>query len=126
MPHLPFIILFFYDIARTRIGIDPYNDLVEIVSDKKSFMPFFLSWTNLCCVFSFFCLIETLHNTLFVRITHPDALGAHLAESEDTLDDTQLGGGGVETGDGEPVVDDHARTDDRTAAVDAAGDQRHL
>ena len=49
-----------------------------------------------------------------------------LAQLEDGLHDAQLGGGGVETGDGHPVVDDHSGADNGATAVHTAGDQRHL
>lgn len=56
-----------------------------------------------------------------------DGAGSHaLAELEDGLHDAQLGGGGVEAGDGHPVVDDHAGADDGAAAVHAASHQGHL
>lgn len=71
-------------------------------------------------------LIETLHQRLLARRAHPDPARPHLAQAEHALDDAQLGGGGVEPRDGEPVVDDHARADDGAAAVDAARDEGHL
>jgi hypothetical protein len=49
-----------------------------------------------------------------------------LAELEDGLHDAELGGGGVETSDGHPVVDDHAGADDSATAVHTAGDKRNL
>ena len=49
-----------------------------------------------------------------------------LAELEDGLHNAQLGGGGVETTNGHPVVDDHSGADDGATAVHTAGDERHL
>ena len=70
-------------------------------------------------------LVETLHHgVLHARVDVAGALA--LAQSEDALDDAELRGGGVEAGDGQPVVDDHAGADDVASTVDAAGNQRHL
>lgn len=49
-----------------------------------------------------------------------------LAELEDGLHNAELGGGGVETSDGHPVVDDHARANNSATTVHTAGDERHL
>ncbi|CAG9996609.1 unnamed protein product [Clonostachys byssicola] len=60
--------------------------------------------------------VEALH----YRILHVgvDVAGSEsLAEAEDTLNDAELGCGGVETSDGEPVIDDHAGADDIAAAL---------
>lgn len=68
-------------------------------------------------------LIEALHQALLSDVA--DARRA-LAEPKHGLDHRQLGGGGVETGDCKPVIGDYAGTDDGRAAVDGAGDERHL
>lgn len=62
------------------------------------------------------------------RVAHlVDDGGAGLAlEAEGGLDDGHLGGGGVETGEGAPVVDDHAGANDLGTAVDGSGDEGHL
>ncbi|KAF2462339.1 hypothetical protein BDY21DRAFT_12026 [Lineolata rhizophorae] len=70
-------------------------------------------------------LIERLDHSLLIRRVDGRRGGA-VAEAEDGLDDGELGGGGVEAGDGHPVVDDDAGADDGAAAVDGAGDERHL
>lgn len=83
--------------------------------------------TRILAVINFFLyLIETLHNTLLVDISHPKTLGTHFTKAEDTLYDAQLGGSCVETGNGQPVIDNHPSTHDRAAAVDTARDKGHL
>lgn len=47
-------------------------------------------------------------------------------QTEDTLDDTELWSGGVQTCDGEVVVDDHTGADDRGTTVDGTGNERNL
>lgn len=70
-------------------------------------------------------LVERLDHGLLVRGV--DRTRSHaLAKLEDGLHDAQLGGGGVETGDGHPVIDNHSGADDGATAVHTAGDQRHL
>ena len=72
-------------------------------------------------------LVKTLHNTLLVSsIAHPHTLRTHLTQTEHTFHNAQLGSRRVQTGDGQPVVDNHAGADDGAAAVDAAGHERHL
>lgn len=45
---------------------------------------------------------------------------------EDALDDLHLGGSGLESAEGDPVVDHEPGPDDVGAAVDGAGAERHL
>ena len=49
-----------------------------------------------------------------------------LAKLEDGLDNAELGGSGIQTGDGHPVVDDHTGTDDGRTSVDGTGNERNL
>lgn len=70
--------------------------------------------------------VEALDNTLLINTSTAGTTGRHLAQTEHTLDHAQFGGGGVQTGDGEPVVDDQTGADDGRAAVNTAGDERHL
>lgn len=56
-----------------------------------------------------------------------DGRGTHaLAKLEDGLDNAELGGSGIQTGDGHPVVDDHTGTDDGRTSVDGTGNERNL
>lgn len=71
-------------------------------------------------------LVETLHDTILIDTSPGGAAGRHLAESEHGLDNAQLSGCGVEAGDGEPVVDDHAGADDGGATVHTAGHEGDL
>jgi len=49
-----------------------------------------------------------------------------LIESEDTLDFRNLGGGGVWSAEGGPIVDDESSSDDLTSSVDGSGDDWNL
>lgn len=58
------------------------------------------------------------------RVPHAGGDGGGLrrvAESEDALDDGQLGAGGVQAAERAPVVDHHPRRDHLTAPVHCAG-----
>lgn len=72
-------------------------------------------------------LIETLHDALLVPL-HPlvQASRGTFAQSEDALDDTQLGRRRVHACDSKPVVHNHPCTHDGAATIHTAGDQRHL
>lgn len=70
-------------------------------------------------------LVERFDHSLLV--SGVDGAGSHaLAKLEDGLHNAQLGRGGVETGHGHPVVDDHAGADDGATTVHTAGHKRHL
>lgn len=71
-------------------------------------------------------LVETLHNTILINTGTTGTTGRHLAKSEHRLDNAQLGGCGVQSGNGEPVVDDHSGADDGGSAVHTAGHEGNL
>lgn len=72
-------------------------------------------------------LVEALDDALLVGVhSGVQSTWTAFTESEDTLNDTQLGRRGVHARHGQPVVDNHARADDGTAAIDAARHERHL
>ena len=64
------------------------------------------------------------HSILIRRVDGTRALA--LTQPEHRLHDRKLGGSSVETGDGHPVVDDHAGADNRASSIDAASDKRYL
>jgi hypothetical protein len=49
-----------------------------------------------------------------------------LAKLEDGLDNAELGGSGIQTSDGHPVVDNHTSTDNGRTSVDGTGNERNL
>ncbi|KAI6751200.1 hypothetical protein HG530_014114 [Fusarium avenaceum] len=70
-------------------------------------------------------LVERLdHGVLHAGVDIARALA--LAEAEHTLDNAELGGGGVETSDGEPIVDNHSSADNVGTTVDTTGDKGNL
>lgn len=71
-------------------------------------------------------LVETLHNTILINTGTTGTTGRHLAKSEHRLDNAQLGGCGVQSGNGEPVVDDHSGADDGRSTVHTAGHEGNL
>lgn len=70
-------------------------------------------------------LVERLNHSLLVGSV--DGARSHaLAKLEHRLHNAQLSRRGVQTGDGHPVVDDHAGADHGATAVHTASHERHL
>lgn len=70
-----------------------------------------------------------LRHAVDERVSHAGGDGGGLcrvAESEDALDDRQLGAGGVQAAERAPVVDHHPRRDHLTASVHRAGHEGNL
>lgn len=69
--------------------------------------------------------VKTLdHGILHAGVNVARALA--LTKSEHALNDTEFSGSGIKSGNGEPVVDNHAGADDVGAAVDTTGDKGNL
>lgn len=71
-------------------------------------------------------LIETLHDTLLIRLTHTHATGTHLTQPEHTLNNTQLRRSSIETSHSQPVVNDHPGTNNGATTVHTTSDKGHL
>lgn len=71
-------------------------------------------------------LIETLHDTLLIRLTHTHATRTHLTQPEHTLNNTQLRRSSIETSHSQPVVNDHPSTNNGATTVHTTSDKGHL
>lgn len=69
--------------------------------------------------------IKTLNHSLLIPPTNIPR-PVPLSQPKDTLHHTQLSGSGIHSGDRQPVINNHARPDDRGAAIDTTGDERDL
>lgn len=70
-------------------------------------------------------LVETLHNTLLINTRTTTARG-HLAQTENTLHNTQLSSRRIQTRHSQPVINDHTSADDGRTAVHGTSDEGDL
>lgn len=70
-------------------------------------------------------LVEALHNTLLIN-TRTSTTRRHLAQPENTLNNTQLRRRRIQTRHSQPVINDHAGANDGRAAVHGSSDEGDL